>query len=165
MAQTLANGVVIPAPGDRISAQGVAEMRTLGASVNTGLAVAQAQVAQADAQSRARDRDLEDQIAGAEGMSYVGVWEPGRVYRINDVVTHGGDSWARFTAGSDGEPGVDSSAWGLVARRGAGGGFGELSETDVSGLYETVDSGLDARLDAVEDDLAAALTVYISEVA
>lgn len=137
MAQTLASGVVIPAPGDRISASGVQEMRTLGASVDTGLSAAQAQVAQVDAQSRARDADLADQVAGMEGMTYTGVWEPGRVYRINDVVTHGGDSWARLTAGSAGEPGVDPAAWGLVARKGDGGGFGELSETDVPGLYDT----------------------------
>ena len=138
MAQTLASGVVIPAPGDRISAAGVQEMRTLGASVNTGLALTQAQTAQTDLQSRARDAALADQVAGMEGMAYVGAWESGRVYRINEVVTHGGDSWARLTAGSTGEPGADPVAWGLVARRGAGGGFGELSETDVTGLYDTV---------------------------
>lgn len=138
MAQTLANGVVIPEPGDRISAAGVAEMRALGSSVNTGLALTRAQAAQADAQSRARDDDLADQIAGMEGMTYVGVWESGQTYRINDVVTHGGDSWARLTAGSAGEPGVDPAAWGLVARKGDGGGFGELVETDVTGLYDTV---------------------------
>lgn len=137
MAQTLASGVVIPAPGDRISAAGVQEMRTLGASVNTGLALTQAQTAQADLQSRARDADLADQVAGMEGMTYVGAWESGRTYRINDVVTHGGDSWARLTAGSTGEPGADPAAWGVVARRGEGGGFGELSETDVAGLYDT----------------------------
>ena len=139
MAQTLASGVVIPAPGDRISASGVQEMRTLGASVDTGLSLTQAQTAQVDAQSRARDADLADQVAGMEGMTYVGAWEPGTSYRINDVVTHGGDSWARLTAGSDGEPGAAPAAWGLVARKGDGGGFGELTETDVTGLYETVE--------------------------
>ena len=138
MAQTLASGVVIPAPGDRISASGVQEMRTLGASVDTGLSLTQAQAAQVDAQSRARDADLADQVAGMEGMSYVGAWESGTSYRINDVVTHGGDSWARLTAGSTGEPGADPTAWGVVARRGEGGGFGELSETAVTGLYDTV---------------------------
>lgn len=140
MAQTLASGVVIPAPGDRISAAGVQEMRTLGASVNTGLALTQAQTAQTDLQSRARDADLADQVAGMEGMAYVGAWESGTSYRINDVVTHGGDSWARLTAGSAGEPGADPAAWGLVARKGDGGGFGELSETAVTGLYDTVQS-------------------------
>lgn len=140
MAQTLANGVVIPAPGDRISAAGVQEMRTLGASVNTGLALTQAQTAQTDLQSRARDAALADQIDGMEGMTYVGAWEPGRVYRINDVVAHGGDSWARLTAGSAGEPGASPTDWGLVARKGDGGGFGELSETDVPGLYAPVQS-------------------------
>lgn len=150
MAQTLASGVVIPAPGDRISAAGVQEMRTLGASVDTGLALTQAQTAQTDLQARARDADLADQIAGMEGMTYVGAWEPGRTYRINDVVTHGGDSWARLTAGSQGTPGGAPAHWGLVARRGAGGGFGELAETDVTGLWEGVDSGIAARLAAIE---------------
>ena len=140
MAQTLASGVVITAPGDRISAAGVQEMRTLGASVDTGLALAQAQAAQVDAQSRARDADLADQVAGMEGMTYVGAWESGTSYRINDVVTHGGGSWARLTAGSTGEPGADPAAWGLVARKGDGGGFGELTETAVPGLYDTVAS-------------------------
>lgn len=159
MAQTLASGVVIPAPGDRISAAGVQEMRTLGASVDTGLSLAHAQVAQvdaqvaqADAQSRARDRGLEDQIAGMEGMTYVGAWESGRTYRINEVVTHGGDSWARLTAGSAGEPGASPTDWGLVARKGDGGGFGELTETGTPGLYETVDNGVEGRLAALEYD-------------
>lgn len=152
MAQTLSSGVVIPAPGDRISAAGVQEMRTLGASVNTGLAITQAQTSQTDLQSRARDADLADQIAGMEGMTYIGAWEPGRIYRINDVVTHGGDSWARLTAGDAGEPGADPAAWGLVARKGDGGGFGELTETDVAGLYETVDNGIESRIAALERD-------------
>lgn len=143
MAQTLASGVVIPAPGDRISAAGVQEMRTLGASVDAGLSLAQAQVAQTDAQSRARDADLADQVAGMEGMTYVGAWQSGRTYRINDVVTHGGDSWARLTAGSTGEPGVSATDWGLVARQGAGGGFGDLVETEVVGLYDTVEASMD----------------------
>ena len=152
MAQTLASGVVIPAPGDRISASGVQEMRTLGASVDTGLSAAQAQTAQVDAQSRARDADLADQVAGMEGMTYVGAWESGRTYRINDVVAHGGDSWARLTAGSAGEPGASPTDWGLVARKGDGGGFGELSETAVPGLWEGVDAGIEARIAAVEYD-------------
>ena len=152
MAQTLASGVVIPAPGDRISASGVQEMRTLGASVDTGLALTQAQVAQVDAQSRARDADLADQVAGMEGMTYVGAWESGRTYRINDVVTHGGDSWARLTAGSAGEPGASPTDWGLVARKGDGGGFGELTETSVPGLWEGVDVGVEARLAPLEQD-------------
>ena len=149
MAQTLASGVVIPAPGDRISAAGVQEMRTLGASVDTGLALTQAQTAQTDLQARARDADLADQIAGMEGMTYVGAWESGRTYRINDVVTHGGDSWARLTAGSAGEPGASPTDWGLVARKGDGGGFGELAETAVTGLYDTVDSGIQDQVDAL----------------
>lgn len=152
MAQTLASGVVIPEPGDRISAAGVQEIRTLGASVDTGLTLAQAQTAQVDAQSRARDADLADQVAGMEGMTYVGAWESGRAYRINDVVTHGGGSWARLTAGDAGEPGTSPADWGLVARKGDGGGFGELSETDVAGLWEGVDTGIEARLDALERD-------------
>jgi len=139
MAQTLASGVVIPDPGDRISAAGVQEMRTLGASVDSGLSLAQAQVAQVDAQSRARDADLADQVAGMEGMTYVGAWESGTSYRINDVVTHGGDSWARLTAGDAGEPGTSPTDWGLVARKGDGGGFGQLTETEVVGLYDTVE--------------------------
>ena len=106
MAQTLANGVVIPQPGDRISSAGVDEMRALGASVNAGLGAASAQIGQVDVQSRARDDALADQVAGMEGMTYVGAWESGRTYRINDVVTHGGGSWARLTAGSTGEPGA-----------------------------------------------------------
>ena len=152
MAQTLASGVVIPAPGDRISASGVQEMRTLGASVDTGLSLAQAQVAQTDSQSRARDADLADQVAGMEGMTYVGAWESGTSYRINDVVTHGGGSWARLTAGSAGEPGADPAAWGLVARKGDGGGFGELTETGTPGLWEGVDVGIEDRLAALERD-------------
>lgn len=150
MAQTLASGVVIPAPGDRISAAGVQEMRTLGVSVNAGLAVAQVNAAQSDFESRARDEALEGLIAGMEGMTYTGAWEPGRTYRINDVVTHGGDSWARLTAGASGEPGAAPEHWGLVARKGDGGGFGALSETDVPGLYDTVDVGIEARLAALE---------------
>lgn len=165
MAQTLASGVVIPAPGDRISAAGVQEMRTLGASVNTGLALTQAQTAQTDLQSRARDADLADQVAGVEGMTYVGAWESGATYRINDVVTHGGDSWARLTAGDAGEPGADPAAWGLVARKGDGGGFGELTETDVTGLYATVDAGIEARLVALERDTGTlAVTSTFTEV-
>ena len=150
MAQTLASGVVIPAPGDRISAAGVQEMRTLGASVDTGLALTQAQTAQTDLQARARDADLADQIAGMEGMTYVGAWESGRTYRINDVVTHGGDSWARLTAGSAGEPGASPTDWGLVARKGDGGGVGELTETGTPGLWEGVDVGIADRLAALE---------------
>src|SRR5699024_4375671 len=139
MAQTLASGVVIPDPGDRISAAGVQEMRTLGASVDSGLSLAQAQVAQVDAQSRARDADLADQVAGMEGMTYVGACESGTSYRINDVVTHAWDSWARLTAGDAGEPGTSPTDWGLVARKGDGGGFGQLTETEVVGLYDTVE--------------------------
>lgn len=138
MAQTLANGVVIPQPGDRISSAGVDEMRALGASVNAGLGATSAQIGQVDVQSRARDDALADQVAGMEGMTYVGAWESGTSYRINDVVTHGGDSWARLTAGSAGEPGSSPTDWGLVARKGDGGGFGDLVETEVAGLYDTV---------------------------
>src|SRR5699024_10583056 len=104
----------------------------------------------ADTHSRARDAALGDQIAGMEGMTYVGAWESGRAYRVNDVVTHGGDSWARLTAGSQGTPGGSPAHWGLVARRGAGGGFGELAATAVTGLWEGVDTGLAARLAALE---------------
>ena len=155
MAQTLASGVVIPDPGDRISAAGVQEMRTLGASVDSGLSLAQAQVAQVDAQSRARDADLADQVAGMEGMTYVGAWESGTSYRINDVVTHGGDSWARLTAGDAGEPGTSPTDWGLVARKGDGGGFGQLTETEVVGLYDTVEVSMGM---AQVDGLVAALS-------
>ena len=155
MAQTLASGVVIPDPGDRISAAGVQEMRTLGASVDSGLSLAQAQVAQVDAQSRARDADLADQVAGMEGMTYVGAWESGTSYRINDVVTHGGDSWARLTAGDAGEPGTSPTDWGLVARKGDGGGFGDLAETVVPGLYDTVEVSMGM---AQVDGLVAALS-------
>lgn len=69
---TLPNGVVVPnADGqERISATGVAEMRALGMSADSGLAVAKAQsdqaAAAADATSRARDQALEDLIAGIE---------------------------------------------------------------------------------------------------
>lgn len=157
MAQTLASGVVIPAPGDRISAAGVQEMRTLGATTDAALS-GRASLAYVDDQvterynqavsyassvasaSIARDDALGDQIAGMEGMTYIGAWEAGRTYRINDVVAHGGDSWARLTAGSAGEPGASPTDWGLVARKGDGGGFGELSETAVTGLYDTVAS-------------------------
>ena len=155
MAQALASGVVIPDPGDRISAAGVQEMRTLGASVDSGLSLAQAQVAQVDAQSRARDADLADQVAGMEGMTYVGAWESGTSYRINDVVTHGGDSWARLTAGDAGEPGTSPTDWGLVARKGDGGGFGQLTETEVVGLYDTVEVSMGM---AQVDGLVAALS-------
>lgn len=143
MAQTLSNGFVVPQRTDPISESGVDEMRLLGASGD-------ARVGQLDLQSRARDDDLADQIAGMDGMTYVGAWESGREYRINDVVTHGGDSWARLTAGSTGEPGADSTAWGLVARKGDGGGFGELTETSVPGLWEGADVGVEARLAALE---------------
>lgn len=145
MAQTLANGFVVPQRTDPISESGVDEMRLLGASGD-------ARVGQLDLQSRTRDADLADQIAGMEGMTYVGAWESDREYRINDVVTHGGDSWARLTAGSDGEPGADSTAWGLVARKGDGGGFGELTETSVPGLWEGVGVGIelgDSHLDTI----------------
>ena len=164
MAQTLASGVVIPAPGDRISASGVQEMRTLGASVDTGLSAAQAQVAQVDAQSRARDADLADQVAGMEGMTYVGAWESGGTYRINDVVTHGGDSWARLTAGSAGEPGASPTDWGLVARKGDGGGFGELSETEVAGLYDPVPAVIpDAYQVAVQQGYAGTVEDWLAD--
>lgn len=158
MAQTLSEGPVIPDAdgGEQISATGVNELRTLGASTNAALAsvraaavalAAEAEAAaavaaqigtDADATSRARDTALEGLIAGMEGMSYVGAWVSGTTYRVNDVVTHGGDSWARLTTGATGEPGVSSADWGLVARKGDGGGFGELSETATDGLYETV---------------------------
>lgn len=161
MAQTLSEGPVVPNAdgGEAISATGVAELRTLGATTNSALAgirvsaEAAAQTASAaDSTSRARDAALEGLIAGMEGMTYVGAWDPGTTYRINDVVTHGGDAWARLTAGSVGEPGASPTDWGLVARKGDGGGFGELSETDVDGLYDTVDNGIEARLAAIEYD-------------
>lgn len=163
MAQTLPNGVVIPEQTESISGAGVQELRTVGQTadaslagkastgyVDNGLNDAKKFASQkydesisyasaVESASLVRDADLEALIAGMEGMDYVGAWEPGYVYRINDVVTHGGDSWARLTAGSTGEPGADPAAWGLVARKGDGGGFGELSETDVTGLYETVE--------------------------
>ena len=170
MAQTLSEGPVIPDAdgGEQISATGVNELRTLGASTNAALAsvraagaalAAEAEAAAAvaaqigtDADSTSRERDLvlEGLIAGMEGMSYVGAWESGTSYRINDVVTHGGDSWARLTAGSAGEPGASPADWGLVARKGDGGGFGELTETGTPGLWEGVDVGLAARLAALE---------------
>ncbi|HEX7352481.1 hypothetical protein [Brachybacterium sp.] len=143
MANTLPNGVVIPARGDQISASGVQEMRMLGASTDALLGFTRAE-------ARASATDLAAQIEGMEGMSYVGAWELDRVYRINDVVTHGGDSWARLTAGSTGEPGGSATDWGLVARKGDGGGFGALVETAVPGLYDTVDNGIEARLAALE---------------
>lgn len=164
MPVTLPNGVIVPnADGQElISATGVAEMRALGSSADAQLAVAKAQVtsavqavSDADAGSRARDAVLEAAIAGMEGMTYVGAWESGATYRINDVVTHGGDSWARLTAGDAGEPGADPAAWGLVARKGDGGGFGELTETDVTGLYEAVDNGIESRIAAIGRDTGA----------
>ena len=172
MAQTLSEGPIIPDAdgGERISATGVNELRTLGSSTNAALASVRADSAalaadaeasaavaaqigtDADSTSRARDLVLEGLIAGMEGMTYVGAWDSGTTYRINDVVTHGGDSWARLTTGATGEPGVSSTDWGLVARKGDGGGFGELNETETVGLYDTVDSGIEARLAAIEYD-------------
>lgn len=176
MAQTLPNGVVIPEQTEPISSAGVQEMRTLGTSVDASLAgkaspgyvdaglhgvaslVSQkhadsvSYTSAVESASVARDAALGDLIDGVEGMTYVGAWEPGRAYRINDVVAHGGDSWARLTAGSAGEPGASPTNWGLVARKGDGGGFGELSETDVTGLYDTVDNDIEARLAALEYD-------------
>lgn len=170
MAQTLSEGPVIPDAdgGEQISATGVNELRTLGSSTNAALASVRADAAAgiaaaedsaavaaqigtlADSTSRARDTALEGLIAGMEGMTYVGAWASGTTYRINDVVTHGGDSWARLTTGATGEPGVSATDWGLVARKGDGGGFGALTETATVGLYDTVNNGFAARLTALE---------------
>lgn len=159
MAQTLANGIVVPNSdgGEAISSTGVAELRAVGTTADSALgalrstalaaagdatAAAVAASAKADAvalESVARDDALADEIAGMEGMKYVGTWVAGTVYRINDVVQYAGDAWARLTAGAVGEPGVSATDWGLVARKGDGGGFGELTETEVIGLYDTVE--------------------------
>lgn len=187
MAQTLSEGPVIPDIGgdEQIDPTGVGPTRVLGTSTNAALAsvrvgadegIAQAsakavvaeQIASAaDSTSRERDVVLEGLIAGMEGMTYVGAWESGATYRINDVVTHGGDSWARLTTGSAGEPGASPADWGLVARKGDGGGFGELAETPTVGLYETVDNGIESRVAVLERDtgtrrIEAAIPGYIS---
>lgn len=151
MATTLPYGAVVPNPDEQISKSGVEEIRTLGASLDSGVGAARQLATDVGAESLARDAVLADQIAGMEGMTYVGAWSVGVVYRINDVVTHGGDSWARLTAGSTGVPG-DPAHWGLVARKGDGGGFGALAETAVPGLYDTVDNGIEARLATLERD-------------
>ena len=161
MAPNMGRGITAPANDGNIKT-GAAEMQLLGSTaataiddleavtvgelagkastsyVDAGLEDASSYTSTVESASLARDDALAADIAGMEGMTYIGAWEPGRVYRINDVVAHGGDSWARLTAGSTGEPGVDPAAWGVVARRGEGGGFGELSETAVTGLYDTV---------------------------
>lgn len=142
MAETLPYGPVVPNRTDRISKSGVDEIRTLGASVSGALGAGMSFTSTVDSAARARDDVLAADIAGMEGMTYVGAWEAGQTYRVNDVVTHGGDSWARLTAGSTGEPGVSATDWGLVARQGAGGGFGDLNETDVVGLYDTVEGSM-----------------------
>lgn len=176
MAQTLPNGVVIPEQTESISSAGVQELRTVGQTadaslagkastgyVDNGLNDAKKFASQkydesisyasaVESASLVRDADLEALIAGMEGMSYVGAWDSGTTYRINDVVTHGGDSWARLTTGATGEPGASATDWGLVARKGDGGGFGSLNETEVVGLYDTVDGGVEARLAAMEYD-------------
>lgn len=118
--ESLPNGVLVPKGSELISRSGVDEMRALGMSADAAMAV------------------IKGQIEGLEGMTYVGAWSSGVEYQVNNVVTHGGDSWARLTAGSAGEPGADPAAWGLVARKGDGGGFGDLTETAVTGLYDTV---------------------------
>lgn len=163
MATTYPEGPVAPGPGDWIPEDGVRHLHTLAGSTDAALAgkastgyvdaglydvrgfadqrfvQAASNTTAVEAASIARDDALAADIAGMEGMTYVGAWAPGTTYRINDVVTHGGDSWARLTTGSSGEPGGSPTDWGLVARKGDGGGFGELSETAVTGLYETVE--------------------------
>ncbi|HEX7349582.1 hypothetical protein [Brachybacterium sp.] len=163
MAPNMGRGITAPANDENIKT-GAAEMQVLGSTtaaaisdleaatgaelagkastgyVDAGLAGATSYTSTVESSSLARDDALAADIAGMEGMTYVGSWQSGVVYRVNDVVTHGGDSWARLTAGSTGEPGADPAAWGLVARKGDGGGFGELSETDVPGLYAPVQS-------------------------
>lgn len=175
MADSLSTGVVIPEHTDLITTQGdptpgVRAMRTLGVTADAAVARTRqeaadgitgavsriataesslgARISSTDATSQARDDDLAEQIAGMEGMRYVGPWDSTTTYRINDVVTRGGDAWARLTAGSEGAPG-DPEHWGLVAKQGDSGGFGELVETENVGLFTTVpmpsppyDSGL-----------------------
>lgn len=174
----MGRGIIAPANSENI-VTGAAEMQTLGSTaasaiddleasvgaelagkastgyVDAGLGSASSYTASVESASLARDDVLAADIAGMEGLDYVGAWEAGRTYRVNDVVTHGGDSWARLTVGPSGEPGASPEDWGLVARKGDGGGFGELAETAVPGLYETVDNGVEARLRDLESRVTA----------
>ncbi|WP_193117027.1 hypothetical protein [Brachybacterium tyrofermentans] len=167
MAPNMGRGITAPANDENIKT-GAAEMQKVASTtafaiddlessinsdlagkastgyVDAGLAGATSYTSTVESASLARDDVLAADIAGMEGMTYVGAWEAGQTYRVNDVVTHGGDSWARLTAGDTGEPGVSAADWGLVARQGAGGGFGDLVETAVVGLYDTVAPSSDA---------------------
>jgi hypothetical protein len=72
-----------------------------------------------------RLRPIEDKLAELDarptGLSYDGVWRPGKSYARNTGVSHKGSTWVAVRDFPDNEPGVVSSGWQLCAKRGRDG--------------------------------------------
>lgn len=79
----------------------------------------EAHAAETERRSAQRVQRLEERMAAASGLRYLGVHDAGEAYESGDAVTHGGSLWIAKERTSA-KPGADST-WQLAVKRGKDG--------------------------------------------
>ena len=75
--------------------------------------------AETERRSAQRVQRLEERMAAASGLRYLGVHDDGEAYEAGDAVTHGGSLWVA-RARTSSKPGTDDT-WTLAIKRGKDG--------------------------------------------
>ena len=70
---------------------------------------------------------------GPTGLDWLGTWNSGTAYAVNDAVVYNGSSYISIQAGSNQEPDTSSSYWTLLAQSGAAGATGPQGPQGTTG--------------------------------